>query len=216
MKNPEKSFKEFAFKTKNMSSSGALFDLNKLNDISKDVLIRLSVEEIMDFMLSWSEKFDKNANSLLNQYKDDLIKILSIGRDGKKPRKDLVNCTQIMQFISYYFDEDFEYVDKMPERVSNDDAKAILEQYLETYDHSDSNEQWFEKVKIITDGNGFTSNNKEFKKNPEAYKGNITDVSTAIRVAVVGRQQSPDLWSIQQIMGEERVKNRIAEYLKQL
>ena len=121
-----------------------------------------------------------------------------------------------MQFISYYFDEGFEYVDKMPERVSNDDAKAILEQYLETYDHSDSNEQWFEKVKIITDGNGFTSNNKEFKKNPEAYKGNITDVSTAIRVAVVGRQQSPDLWSIQQIMGEERVKNRIAEYLKQL
>lgn len=216
MKNPEKSFKEFAFKTKNMSSSGALFDLNKLNDISKDVLIRLSAEEIMDFMLSWSEKFDKNANSLLNKYKDDLIKILSIGRDGKKPRKDLVNCTQIMQFISYYFDEGFEYVDKMPERVSNDDAKAILEQYLETYDHSDSNEQWFEKVKIITDGNGFTSNNKEFKKNPEAYKGNITDVSTAIRVAVVGRQQSPDLWSIQQIMGEERVKNRIAEYLKQL
>lgn len=216
MKNPEKSFKEFAFKTKNMSSSGALFDLNKLNDISKDVLIRLSVEEIMDFMLSWSEKFDKNANSLLNKYKDDLIKLLSIGRDGKKPRKDLVNCTQIMQFISYYFDEGFEYVDKMPERVSNDDAKAILEQYLETYDHSDSNEQWFEKVKIITDGNGFTSNNKEFKKNPEAYKGNITDVSTVIRVAVVGRQQSPDLWSIQQIMGEERVKNRIAEYLKQL
>lgn len=216
MKNPEKSYTEFDFKAKNMSSSGALFDLNKLNDISKDVLVKIPVEEILEFMLSWSEKFDLNANKLLIKYKDDLVKLLSIGRDGKKPRKDLVNCTQIMEFISYYFDEEFKHVDELPERVSKEDAKIILEKYLETYKSDDSNEEWFNKVKEITDSNGFTSNNKEYKNNPEAYKGNITDVSTAIRVAVVGRQQSPDLWSIQSIMGEERVRERINLFLNTL
>lgn len=214
MKNQDKSYTEFSFKTKNMSSSGALFDLNKLNDISKDVLARMSVDEIVDFLISWAEKFDDKSYKLLIKYREELIKLLSIGRGGKKPRKDLMNCRQIMEFISYYFDESFEYVDSLPERVSKEDAKVILNSYLKTYNQNDTNEEWFEKVKTITDNNGFTSNNKEFKKNPEQFKGNITDVSTAIRVAVVGRQQSPDLWNIQQIMGETRVKNRINKYLE--
>ncbi|WP_330604386.1 glutamate--tRNA ligase [Peptostreptococcus canis] len=214
MKNQDKSYMEFAFKTKNMSSSGALFDLNKLNDISKDVLARISVDKIVDILISWAEKFDDKSYKLLIKYREELIKLLSIGRGGKKPRKDLMNCRQIMEFISYYFDEGFEYVDSLPERVSKEDAKVILNSYLKTYNQNDTNEEWFEKVKTITDNNGFTSNNKEFKKNPEQFKGNITDVSTAIRVAVVGRQQSPDLWNIQQIMGETRVKNRINKYLE--
>lgn len=216
MKNPDKSYTEFAFKTKNMNSSGALFDLNKLNDISKDVLVKMSVEEILEFMLNWSAKFNKEANELLTKYYDELVQLLSIGRGGKKPRKDLMNCTQIMEFISYYFEEGFEHVDALPERVSKEDAKTILTAYLEGYSAEDDNSQWFDKMKAITDENGFTSNNKEFKKNPEAFKGNITDVSTAIRVAVTGRAQSPDLWNIQQIMGEERVKNRINKFLEGL
>ncbi|PSJ31757.1 glutamyl-tRNA synthetase [Peptostreptococcus russellii] len=216
MKNPDKSYKEFNFKTKHMSSSGALFDLNKLNDISKDVLVKMSEEDIMEFMMEWSSRFNKEAHTLLTKYHDDIIKLLSIGRGGKKPRKDLMNCTQIMDFIGYYFDEDFKHVDSLPERVSKEDAKKIITQYLDMYNQEDTNEEWFEKVKEITDSNGFTSNNKEFKKNPEAYKGNVTDVSTAIRLAVVGRTQSPDLWSIQQIMGEERVKARINMFLETL
>lgn len=216
MKNPDKSYKEFNFKTKHMSSSGALFDLNKLNDISKDVLVKMSEEDIMEFMMEWSFRFNKEAHTLLIKYHDDIIKLLSIGRGGKKPRKDLMNCTQIMDFIGYYFDEDFKHVDSLPERVSKEDAKKIITQYLDMYNQEDTNEEWFEKVKEITDSNGFTSNNKEFKKNPEAYKGNVTDVSTAIRLAVVGRTQSPDLWSIQQIMGEERAKARINMFLETL
>ncbi|MGP1618945.1 glutamate--tRNA ligase [Peptostreptococcus stomatis] len=216
MKNPDKSYREFAFKTKNMSSSGALFDLNKLNDISKDVLVKMTEDQILDFMMAWSEKFDKDANQLLVKYRDDLSRLLAIGRSGKKPRKDLVNCSQIMDFVSYYFDEDFKYVDNLPERVSKEDARVILRAYIDTYNQYDTNEAWFEKVKTITDTNGFTSNNKAFKNEPELYKGNITDVSTAIRVAVVGRQQSPDLWSIQQVMGRDRVLARIEKYLETL
>ncbi len=216
MKNPDKSFTEFDFKVKNMNSSGALFDLNKLNDISKDVLIRMTESEILDFMTSWSSKFDIKSNELLVKYREDLEKLLSIGRSGKKPRKDLMNCIQIMEFVGYYFDEGFEHTDELPERVTKEDAKTILTQYLETFKIEDTNEEWFEKVKNITDSNGFTSNNKEYKNNPDAFKGNITDVSTAIRVAVVGRQQSPDLWSIQQIMGAQRVVNRIEMFLQNM
>lgn len=216
MKNPDAAYTDFNFKTKNMSSSGALFDLNKLNDISKDVLVKMSVEKIMDFMLDWSSKFNKDVHEKLTKYHDDLIKLLSIGRGGKKPRKDLMNCTQIMDFIGYYFDEGFEHRDSLPERVSKEDAKNIVTEYLKMYNQEDTNEEWFEKIKEITDKNGFTSNNKEFKKNPEAFKGNVTDVSTAVRLAVVGRTQSPDLWSIQQIMGEERVKARIRKFLETL
>lgn len=216
MKNPDAAYTDFNFKTKNMSSSGALFDLNKLNDISKDVLVKMSVEKIMDFMLDWSSKFNKDAHEKLTKYHDVLIKLLSIGRGGKKPRKDLMNCTQIMDFIGYYFDEGFEHRDSLPERVSKEDAKNIVTEYLKMYNQEDTNEEWFEKIKEITDKNGFTSNNKEFKKNPEAFKGNVTDVSTAVRLAVVGRTQSPDLWSIQQIMGEERVKARIRKFLETL
>jgi len=167
-------------------------------------------------MMAWSEKFDKDANQLLVKYRDDLSRLLAIGRSGKKPRKDLVNCSQIMDFVSYYFDEDFKYVDNLPERVSKEDARVILRAYIDTYNQDDTNEAWFEKVKTITDTNGFTSNNKAFKNEPELYKGNITDVSTAIRVAVVGRQQSPDLWSIQQVMGRDRVLARIEKYLETL
>lgn len=216
MKNPDKSFTEFDFKVKNMNSSGALFDLNKLNDISKDVLIRMTESEILDFMTSWSSKFDVKSNELLVKYREDLEKLLSIGRSGKKPRKDLMNCIQIMEFVGYYFDEGFEHTDELPERVTKEDAKTILTQYLETFKIDDTNEEWFEKVKNITDSNGFTSNNKDYKNNPDAFKGNITDVSTAIRVAVVGRQQSPDLWSIQQIMGAQRVVNRIEMFLQNI
>lgn len=216
MKNPDKSFTEFDFKVKNMNSSGALFDLNKLNDISKDVLIRMTESEILDFMTSWSSKFDIKSNELLVKYREDLEKLLSIGRSGKKPRKDLMNCIQIMEFVGYYFDEGFEHTDELPERVTKEDAKTILTQYLETFKIEDTNEEWFEKVKNITDSNGFTSNNKDYKNNPDAFKGNITDVSTAIRVAVVGRQQSPDLWSIQQIMGAQRVVNRIEMFLQNI
>ncbi len=189
---------------------------NKLNDISKDVLVKMSEDQILDFMMAWSEKFDKDANQLLVKYRDDLSRLLAIGRSGKKPRKDLVNCSQIMDFVSYYFDEDFKYVDNLPERVSKEDARVILRAYIDTYNQDDTNEAWFEKVKTITDTNGFTSNNKAFKNEPELYKGNITDVSTAIRVAVVGRQQSPDLWSIQQVMGRDRVLARIEKYLETL
>ena len=212
MKNPDAPSDDFPFKTKKMSSAGALFDLNKLNDISKDVLLRKTAPELYDFLKAWS---DENAPEYKEVFEDReyLEKILDLGRSGKKPRKDLVYARQIMKYISYFFDDMFEREDEVPEEVSSGDVREILSRYLESYDHSDDQQAWFEKIRDITGDLGYAVRPKDYKNDPESYKGHVGHVSTVIRIALMGRTDSPDMWEIQQILGEERVRERITEYM---
>jgi len=207
--NPDADIFDFQFTLEKMSNSGALFDLNKLNDISKNVMVKIPVEEIYDFLLKWAKQYKQEVVTLLTEQKDAVIKLLGVGRDSDKPRKDLIYCEQIFEFISYFFDEYFKIEDKYPENISDEEAKKILKAYLETYNHTDDQTQWFEKVKEIATANGYAAKPKDYKKNPEMYKGHVGDVSTVIRIALVGRSNSPDLWEIQQIMGESKVRERI-------
>jgi len=192
-----------------MSNSGALFDLDKLNNISKDVLIKISVEEIYEFLLSWANGHKTEIIDLLSSNKDAVIKLLSVGRDGAKPRKDLMYCEQIFEFIEYFFDECFKIVDKYPENIDEQEAKKLLKAYLNTYNHSDDQSQWFDKIRVIAEENGYAAKPKDYKKNPDMYKGHVGDVSTVVRIAIVGRSMSPDVWELQQIMGENKVRERI-------
>ena len=205
--NPTADIEEFDFTTEKMSSSGALFDLDKLNDVSKSTLLRIPASEIASFLKSWSEEFAPEYSYV---FKDmaKLEKILDIGRHDARPRADLVYARQIMDFIAYFFDEAFEIVDEYPAEASAD-AKLILQKYLETYDHSDDNEQWFGKIRDLAVELGYAGKPKDFKKNPDDYKGHVGHVSSVIRIALVGRAQSPDVWTIQQIMGEAKVRERI-------
>ena len=212
MANPDADINEFEFATEKMSSAGALFDLNKLNDISKDVLLKIPAAELADFMIDWAKEFKPNVVALLED-KEYLTKILDLGRDEAKPRKDLVYAKQIFDFISYFYDEYFVIEERSPEQVSDEDSKEILKRYLETYDHSDDQSQWFEKIRTITDEMGYAVKPKDYKKHPEEYKGSVAHVSTVIRIAVMGRSQSPDVWSIQQILGEEKVRERIGQLI---
>ncbi len=209
IENPDSSVFDFKFTLEKMSNSGALFDLNKLNDISKNVLVKIPVEEIYDFLLKWATDYKTEIVDLLTEQKDDVIKLLSVGRNTDKPRKDLVYCEQIFEFINYFFEDYFKIIDKYPENIDDAEAKKILKAYLETYDHSDDQTQWFAKVTEIAISNGYAAKPKEYKKNPEMYKGHVGDVSTVIRIALVGRSTSPDIWELQQIMGEEKVRERI-------
>lgn len=211
--NPDADIFDFQFTLEKMSNSGALFDLNKLNDISKNVMVKIPVEEIYDFLLKWAKQYKQEVVTLLTEQKDAVIKLLGVGRDSDKPRKDLIYCEQIFEFISYFFDEYFKIEDKYPENINEDEAKKILKAYLETYNHNDDQTQWFEKVKEIATANGYAAKPKDYKKNPEMYKGHVGDVSTVIRIALVGRSNSPDLWEIQQIMGESKVRERIQKLI---
>jgi glutamyl-tRNA synthetase len=209
IENPQADMDDFEFSLNKMSKSGALFDLDKLNDISKNVLARIPAEEIFDFLLNWSRKYKKEVESLLADNRDSVIKLLSVGRDSSKVRKDLIYCEQIFEFISYFFDDYFKVVNEYPENIDATEAGKLLKAYMETYDHGDDQEQWFGKIKEIAVKNGYAEKPKDYKKNPEMYKGHVGDVSTVIRIAIVGRKTSPDIWEIQQIMGEEKVRNRI-------
>ena len=211
MDNPDAPIDEFQFTTEKMSNSGALFDLNKLNDISKDVLLRIPASQLYDFLKAWAEEFKPE---ILHIFEDRayLEKILDLGRNDKKPRKDLIYAQQIIEFISYFFDDLFQIEDEMPAEVPAEDVPAILNAYLAGYDHSDDQSQWFDKIRNIATELGYAAKPKDYKKHPEEYKGHLGHVSTVIRIALMGRGQSPDVWEIQQILGEERTRARIGKY----
>ena len=202
---------EFTFTTEKMSNSGALFDLNKLNDISKDVLLRIPAEEIIEFLKGWAEEFKPEIMYIFDD-EEYLKKIIDLGRNDKKPRKDLVYAEQIVEFISYFFDDMFAREDEIPAEVSAEDAREILKKYMESYDHADDQSQWFDKIRNIAVELGYAAKPKDYKKNPDDYKGHVGHVSTVIRIALMGRAQSPDVWCIQQIMGEDMTRRRITSY----
>ena len=125
----------------------------------------------------------------------------------------MVYAKQIFDFISYFFDDYFVITDQIPEQISDADATEILKRYLESYDQSDDQSQWFDKIRTIAEDMGYAAKPKDYKKHPEEYKGHVGHVSTVIRVALMGRQQSPDVWEIQQILGEERTRARLSKFL---
>ncbi len=213
MENPEADIDEFKFTTEKMSNSGALFDLDKLNDVSKEALLHIPAYEIAEFLKDWSLEFAPEYSYVFDDM-DLLVKILDLGRDEKKPRKDLVYARQIMEFISYFYDQSFKIVDEVPAEAEADTVK-ILGEYLSSYNHADTQEEWFNKIREIATNLGYAAKPKDYKKNPDDYKGHVGHVSTVIRLALVGRAQSPDVWAIQQIMGEDMVKARINRMIEE-
>lgn len=212
--NPDTDWREFEFSMSKMSTSGTLFDINKLNDVSKDVLVKISGEDLYPFLTGWATDYREDMARILKKNKEYVVNILDLDRQGKKPRKDFISADQILDNISYFFDECFKILESMPEEVPPEDVREILERYKETYDEHDDQSQWFEKIRTIAGTLGYALKPKDYKKNPDEYKGHVGHVSTVIRIALVGRSQSPDLWGIQQILGTEKVMNRIDGYLK--
>ncbi len=210
--NPLAAIDDFTFTTEKMSNSGALFDLNKLNDISKDTLVRIPASELREFMADWSREFKPEITHFFEDDCAYIEKILDLGRAGDKPRKDLIYAKQIFEFISYFFDDYFKIEDDVPANASSD-VQDILTEYLASYNHEDDQSEWFSKIRAIAEKLGYAAKPKDYKKNPEIYKGHVGDVSTVIRIALMGRAQSPDVWEIQQILGEERTRARIKQFM---
>ena len=214
--NPDMPLEDFPVHLDKMATSGALFDMVKLEDVSKETLVRLDEATIADFVIAWAEKYQPDVASVIAPQRDDFVKLLAIGRDGKKPRKDLMNAEQIVAFTKYFFDAWFVQEDALPENIPAEEAVAILEDYLATYDHSDDNETWFGKIRTITEERGYAVRPKDYKKNPDAYKGHVGDVSTVVRLAITGRRNSPDIWAIQQVLGEEKTIARVKQMIASL
>ena len=209
LEHPTAADSEFEFNVDKMGRSGALFDLEKLNDISQTIFLQLTAEEIYEFVLSWAKEYDTAYAQILTDHADMAKKAFDIGRSGDKPRKDLVYGAQIAKFSAYIFPETFEISDSYPAEVSKEDCVTILREYLQGYAYEDDNDAWFGKVRLLAQELGYAAKPKDFKKNPDQYKGHVGHVSGVIRIALTGRTNSPDLWEVQQILGVEEVARRV-------
>lgn len=207
--NPDAPMNDFPFSTKKMSASGALFDIEKLRDVSKNVISRMSADTVYDFIADWSADNDAAFHRLLVRNPEYTKEYLSIGRGGKKPRKDLALWSDAKPYMDFMFDELFRPDYTMPQAVSREDARAILSDFQNAFDENDTPEEFFEKMKAIASAHGFASDTKTYKKNPEQYKGAVGDVSMVVRIAVAGRQNAPDLQTVMHILGRERVFDRL-------
>lgn len=211
--NKEKSFTDFSFEFSKMNNSGALFDLDKLNNIAKIFISNLKAKDLYDRCVSYFEEYDKEFLNIFTKNEEYSVNLLNIEREIPKPRKDLSNYSDVKKEFWYMYDELF-YNDNSEYDFKNindlNEIKTILDLYMSKYyDNADDNSTWFSKLKLLCDELGYASDMKEYKANPEKFKGNVADVSMVIRVAITKKSMTPDLHSILSLLGKEAVEKRI-------
>ena len=211
--NPNASIYDFKFDFKKMSDSGSLFDVEKLLNISKNYISKLTAQEVYNNLKKYTEEYDKDFNKIITSNKEYTTNILNIEREQKKPRKDYASYSDIKNHIWYMFDELFNSNNANYEfQKINDkeEIKNILNEYVTNYyNEEDDKETWFNKIKQLCDKLNYASNMKDYKENPEQYKGNVADISTVIRVTLTTKCMTPDLYEIMKLLGKERIIKRI-------
>ena len=200
---------EFPFNLKKMSVSGALFDMVKLNDVSKNVISVMTAAKVYGLVTDWAKEYDKEIYSLFSENPEKAKAILNIDREKPKPRKDIACFDEVRQYVAFFYNSLYTPDFSLPEHINKADAVEILTKYKELYSQSDSKDDWFNKIKDLCTQCGYTPNVKEYKQNPDGFKGHVGDVSTVIRIAVTSRTNTPDLYYIMQILGKDEVLTRI-------
>ena len=217
--NPDKNMNEFDFQLNKMSVSGALFDMVKLLDIGKTVISKMSAEEVYKRSLEWAKEFDAELTEMLAD-KEYALKVFGIERGNKKPRKDIAKWSDVKENIEYMYDNKFyEKAQQYPYQVisEKEDLEKIFKLYIEKYyDEKDDKQAWFDKIKALAVEMGYAGEVKEFKANPEMYKAHVGDVSTAIRVALTARTNTPDMYEIMQVLGKDAVAKRLEKAIENL
>lgn len=217
MENPKADYHDFPVALDKMSKSGALFDLIKLNDVSKDVISKMPAEEVYALFVEWAKVYDQEMYDLATKYENMTKEIFNIDKEGPKPRKDYGKWSEVKEKICYFYDECFnaetaEQIE-LPKNVSMEDAKAIITAYKEAYNYDTDQETWFNELKELAITLGYTADRKAYKKTPEAFKGMVSDVAGAVRTAISHRTNTPDLYTIMHIIGEEAVRARFESFL---
>ena len=214
--NADKPYTEFPFNIKKMSVSGCLFDFGKLNDVSKNIISRMSADDVTDKITAWALEFDREFGDELAKDREFAKQIFAIGRGGKKPRKDLATWADAKAYMGFFYDKFFTVEDEYEDRFDKADIVATLEKFTVSYDENDDMNAWFEKIKAIADSLEYASDMKAYKASPESFKGNVADVSMFIRVAVTGKQNAPDLYTVMHILGKEKTLERIGAMINNL
>lgn len=208
---PDASFLEFEFNPSKVGTTGALYDLEKLDNISKNIISRMTKEEVYEGLINYTKDFDKDFYDLITKYPDYTKSILNIEREQDKPRKDYACYSDVKKSIWYMFDELYEPKEYEWMKITDkDEINKIVTTYLDKYyNEDDDKDTWFNKIKELTDSLGYCSNMKEYKQNPDNYKGNVADISSVLRIALTSKSQTPDLYCIMKLLGKERMLKRL-------
>ena len=212
--NPDKKFTDFVFSADKMSTSGALYDLMKLDDISKNLISKMTKDEVYEGSLKWASNHSESLKSIIEKDVEYYKSILNIEREQEKPRKDIAKYSDIENLIWYMYDDIYESKEKEYEWkniTDKEEIKNILNTYMSKYIELNDKEVWFNNIKLMCDELGYASNMKEYKKNPENFKGNVADVSTVLRVALTSKSMTPDLFEIMKLFGIERINSRYSK-----
>lgn len=215
-KHPDSPIEDFKFDVHKMAQSGALFDMDKLHNICRNEFAKMDTDAIYDFLYRWNCEYNKEMVDVYFKSPEYFKKALELfmGVGQKRRRKDFEYARQIMPMFSFFFDETF--VPSCEFKYDNAQVREVLEKYLASYDHSADNNGWFNNVKAIADDCGFASDMKAYKANPENYKGSVSDIAEILRITITGAPNSPDLWTILQIMGEDKLRERVGRMLDKL
>lgn len=214
--NPTADPQTFRFSYKKLNPAGALFDYAKLCDVSKNVISTMTAEQVFALVLEYAREFDPAFAEALAADPAYATAIFAIGRGGKKPRKDLATWKEAKPYMGFFYDGFFGENAPFPEGFAPETVKAALEGFLKTYDPADDGAVWFDKVKALAESLGFTANMKLYKQDPAAWPGSVADISTFLRVAITGKTNSPDLYTVMQILGPERACARIQSAIQRL
>lgn len=214
--NPTEPRQKFKFNLKKMSVSGALFDGDKLNDVSKNIVSTMNSETVVEKLTDWAKEFDPEFYNVLTADIDYTKAVFAIDRDCPKPRKDIAKWNEAKEYCSYFYEELYTPSYEFPENIAAEDVKAFLQKYVEVYSAEDTKEEWFGRIKEIAPTLGFAAETKEYKANKEAYKGSAGDLSTLIRIAVTGRRNTPDLCSIMQVLGRDACVKRLEDAISNI
>ena len=213
--NPDAPVDNFKFSAKKLNPAGSLFDYAKLVDVSKNVISRMDAGQVYTLLTQWAQEFDPEFGALLAEDPDYATRILAIGRGGKKPRKDLAVWKDAKPYMGFFYDQYLE-TPEFDGKFAPGVIAEVLNRFLASFDIADDANTWFEKVKAITTDMGFTTDMKAYKANPDTFPGTVADVSTFIRLAVTGKTNSPDLYTVMQILGKDRTVARISAALNRL
>lgn len=214
--NPTAPMDDFQFTTKKMGNSGSLFDIDKLKDVSKNTISVMSADEVYNEVTGWAKDYDQQLYTLLTGDEQKAKAIFAIGRGGAKPRKDIAIWSEVKDYLAFFYDELYVPAVEYPKNVAKEDAIAILTRYKDIYSPADDGDTWFNKVRELGETLGFAAKPKDYKKNPDQFKGHVGDVSQVIRLAITGRTNSPDLCSVMQILGETTCQQRLDEAIATL
>ena len=213
--NPTAPATDFKFSPKKLNPAGNLFDYAKLCDVSKNEIAKMDARQVYTLLVEWAQEFDPDFAQKLTADPDFAVRILAIGRGGKKPRKDMATWADAKPYMGFFYDEYLE-APVFEEKFEKAVIRSALEKFLERFNFQDDAAVWFDKVKEITQELGFTTDMKAYKQNPDDFPGTVADVSTFLRLAVTGKTNSPDLYTVMQILGYERTVARIRKAMEQL